>query len=92
MRASINLLLIILGGAGLFPLLATAASESSDCTDAVSNYDLAVDDIAQALKRYSTCLNNSRGHDDCDSEFDALRRAQNNFETAVGAMKSSCKK
>src|SRR5437879_3293891 len=40
----------------------------ADCNDATNTYNSAISDLSDALRRYSRCLSNSNGHDDCSSE------------------------
>ena len=42
------------------------------------------------LRRYTNCISNSRGRDDCSSEFRRLKNAQDDFETAVSNYRSEC--
>jgi hypothetical protein len=53
-------------------------------------YNSARSDVGEALKAYAMCLGNDDGHDDCDSEFNALKAAQDDFETAVSSYGSDC--
>jgi hypothetical protein len=61
-----------------------------ECRDAISQYNSAKSDIADALKRYASCVSDSDGHDDCSSEFSSLRSAQDDFESAVSDYESNC--
>jgi hypothetical protein len=63
---------------------------TAECNDATSTYNSAISDISDALKRYSRCLSNSNGHDDCSSEFRKLKNAQSDFESAVSEYESEC--
>lgn len=63
----------------------------ASCQDAVNSYNSAIDDIATNLKRYTSCLQTSRGNDDCSSEFRRLRNAQNDFESAVSQHQNECR-
>lgn len=71
--------------AGLFGPIAHA-----DCRVATDAYNSAIDDVAFTLKRYATCVSESKGRDDCSSEFRRLRSAQDDFESAVSAVGSEC--
>jgi hypothetical protein len=42
----------------------------------VDRYNEATSEVADALRAYSRCVSDSRGHDDCSSEFSRLRSAQ----------------
>ena len=68
----------------------TARADTTDCKEAVDAYNTSVDTISGYLKRYSSCVGSSKGHDDCSSEFRRLRSAQSDFESAVSAYQSDC--
>jgi hypothetical protein len=63
---------------------------SEDCQDAISQYNSAVSDISAALRRYTSCLSDSNGHDDCSTEFHRIRSAQDDFESAVSKYGMEC--
>ena len=69
---------------------AIAQRDTPDCHDAIDKYNSAVDDISSALRRYSSCVSDSRGRDDCSSEFGHLKSAQSDFEDAVSAYGNEC--
>lgn len=62
-----------------------------DCGDAADRFNNALADISRALQAYSSCISNSRGKDDCSIEFGRLKRAQFEFELAVGEVDSYCR-
>jgi hypothetical protein len=64
----------------------------ADCDSAVSDYNSAISDIDSYLRRYSRCVADSRGNDDCSSEFRRLRSAQDDFESAVSRYQSECRR
>jgi len=68
----------------------TAKAGPDECHDAVDNYNSALSDVSDALKRYASCVSDSQGHDDCSSEFSNLRSAQDDFESAVSEYESEC--
>lgn len=69
---------------------ATAKQDNSQCAVAVDTYNSTISDVSSQLRRYSACLNDSQGKDDCSSEFSRLRRTQSDFESAVSAIQSYC--
>jgi hypothetical protein len=79
--------------AALAFLLAFAPVNSSfaDCSNAVSTYNSVISDISSYLRRYTSCLSNSNGRDDCSSEFRRLRSAQSDFESAVSDYERECR-
>ena len=80
------------GVAGLLLMLAANSvhADPAECQDAINSYNRAISDISDALRRYTSCVTDSRGHDDCSSEFRRLRSAQDDFETAVSSYESDC--
>lgn len=77
---------------GMLALLGTdkARAASEECSSAVEAYNSAMEDVSYVLKRYSVCVGDSRGRDDCSSEFRRVKNAQDDFETAVAAYGSEC--
>jgi hypothetical protein len=65
-------------------------ADPTECQDAVSEYKSAREDISTALQTYVNCLSGNDGHDDCSSEFEALKSAQDDFEDAVSKYESQC--
>jgi hypothetical protein len=63
----------------------------ASCNEATDTYNSAISDLSDTLRRYSRCLSNSNGHDDCSSEFRKLKNAQSDFETAVSQYESECR-
>ena len=67
-----------------------ARADRHDCREAVKAYNAARHDVSDALRSYVDCLSQSRGHDDCSSEFSQLQSAQTDFETAVSGYERDC--
>ncbi len=76
------------------PLLLVAHSAAlaspTSCRDAIESYNTALGDIATTLKKYSNCVSNSEGRDDCSPEFRRLKSAQSDFELAVSSFGLEC--
>ena len=72
--------------AGLF-----VSTAHADCRSATDEYNSALDDVASTLKRYTRCVAESKGRDDCSSEFRRLKNAQSDFESAVSHVESGCR-
>jgi hypothetical protein len=73
------------------PFLTPSSSASpSECQEAVSAYKSARSEISTALQAYTSCVSNSDGHDDCSSEFEQLKSAQDEFEDAVSQYETEC--
>jgi hypothetical protein len=76
---------------GLALVLVLGTSAMADCGDAVDRYNSAISDVSYALRRYANCVSDSRGQDDCYSEFRRLKSAQDDFESAVSSYKLECR-
>ncbi len=70
--------------------VSAALADTGECQDALDQYKTAASDVSDHLRTYANCISDSRGHDDCSSEFSGLRSAQDDFETAVSAYESDC--
>jgi hypothetical protein len=49
-----------------------------------------VEEIQEHLGRYVQCIAKSNGQDDCSSEFQRVRNAQDEFEKTVEEFRSEC--
>lgn len=67
-----------------------ARSDTDECQDALDQYNSVLQDVSSALRSYGSCVSNSRGHDDCSTEFFTLQSAQDDFESAVSNYQSDC--
>jgi len=67
-----------------------ALADPAECQDAIAAYNSAIADVSTALRRYTTCLSDSQGHDDCSTQFRRLRSAQSDFESAVSNYGVEC--
>ena len=76
----------------LFSIIVTqpAMADPEECREAIDRYNSAISDVSTALRRYASCVSDSRGHDDCSIEFHHLRSAQDDFESAVSDYQSEC--
>jgi hypothetical protein len=63
---------------------------SQDCNEAIHAYRQKARDVSDALKRYTRCLSDTHGTDDCSSQFHQLRSDQEAFEGIVASYKSEC--
>lgn len=63
----------------------------SECKNAAETVDTSISEISSTLRRYSTCVSDSQGQDDCSSEFRRLKSAQSDFEFAVSSYQSECR-
>jgi hypothetical protein len=67
-----------------------ARSDTDECRDALDHYNSARSDVSSALRQYGRCVSDSKGHDDCASEFSTLHSAQDDFESAVSEYQDKC--
>jgi hypothetical protein len=65
-------------------------ADPTECQDAISEYKSARSDISTALQSYVNCVSSSDGHDDCTSEFEQLKSAQDDFEDSVSKYETEC--
>jgi hypothetical protein len=77
---------------GIFLALcgSVARSDTDECRDALDHYSSARNDVSSALHQYGRCVSDSKGHDDCSSEFSTLHSAQDDFESAVSEYQDKC--
>jgi hypothetical protein len=77
---------------GIFLVLCgnVARSDTDECREALDHYNSARSDVSSALRQYERCVSDSKGHDDCASEFSTLHSAQDDFESAVSEYQSNC--
>jgi hypothetical protein len=80
-------LMIVIGASALVVMPAIA---STDCEDAVDNYNRRKRDLLYSIPAYLRCVQSSRGHNDCSSEFNRVRSEQDDFERAVRGYRSEC--
>lgn len=83
----VKLLILAVATINILPV----ATASADCKQTVDAYNTAIEEISSTIKRYSRCISNSEGHDECSSEFRRLRSAQGDFETAVSDYGFQCR-
>jgi hypothetical protein len=67
-----------------------SSATPEECQEASSEYNSAMEDIGTALVACKSCRSSSGGHDDCSTEFAAVKSAQDDFEDAVSKYESEC--
>jgi hypothetical protein len=69
-----------------------ARAGPDECKEAIADYNSALEEISNAMERYSRCVSDSRsqGHDDCSPEFRQLKSSQSDLEAAVSDYGSEC--
>jgi hypothetical protein len=85
----IKLLLTALASAILVAFCTSSQAALEECKSAL-RYDSALAQIEHTLHRYTRCISNSKGQDDCYSAFRRVQSAQDDFETAVSSFNSEC--
>ena len=80
---------VLMIGLLLVPAPAARADEE-ECRAATQHYAAALAEASDALADYTHCLEASRGHDACGSEFLRLQLAQDDFAAGVAAFQSRC--
>jgi len=84
MRTKLSALLLVVACSS------SAGAQGEACSDAVAEYNGALEAIDSAIRRYSRCVEGSQGSDDCSSPFRRLRSAQGDFEVAVSNHQAYC--
>lgn len=66
------------------------AADQAQCKAAINKYNSAIKDVSEQIGRYASCVRDSKGFDDCSSEFFQLKNAQDDFEDAVRIYRANC--
>jgi hypothetical protein len=74
----------------MLALSLTATPALADCDDARQQYNVAVEQIHDAVRTYLRCVAASQGSDDCSNEFRRVQNAHEDLETAVGEVEAEC--
>lgn len=82
--------LLILIASGIIDAQSAYASPEQ-CKYAIEKYNSTISNIQYSLRRYTTCLSNSQGHEDCSYEFRKLKYDQSDYENVVSEMSSECR-
>ena len=60
------------------------------CNEAISTFNLQLSRHEEAFKKYSSCVNWSKGRDTCSHEFDELTESQHWFQMDVNGVNEWC--
>jgi hypothetical protein len=60
------------------------------CRAAIEQYTSAKRELSFSLPLYANCIRDTRGNDDCSSEFQMLQFDQEDFENAVLDYETEC--
>ena len=74
----------------MLALSPTSTTALADCDDARQQYNVAVEQIHDAVRTYLRCVAASQGSDDCSNEFRRVQNAHDDLETAVGDIEVEC--
>ncbi len=70
---------------------ATPPAWADECTDAVLDYNEVLSQLTDAMEKFSTCIADSKGTDNCLHEFNRLRSAHGQFAAAVSVYVKQCR-
>jgi hypothetical protein len=68
----------------------SAIARSEECGPISFDYNKAVRALGDTIKRYVSCVSESRGRDPCAAEFADLRPLQEDFQAIVSKYKALC--
>jgi len=71
-------------------LAVTQTVRADECGDAVRDYNAILPQLNEAVQHFTACLANSLGRDACGKEFNGLRKAWGEFQSAVAMYKREC--
>ncbi len=75
----------------MISLAAPCAAFADECGDAVTDYNAVLVKLHDAEQKFSSCVANSLGTDSCSNEFQQLRSAYGEFESAVSVYVKQCR-
>jgi hypothetical protein len=64
---------------------------ADECGDAVTDYNAVLVKLHDATQKFSNCVANSLGTDNCSNEYRQLRAAYGEFESAVSIYIKQCR-
>ena len=64
---------------------------ADECSEAVTDYNAVLVHLNTANEKFSACVANSLGTDNCATEFARLRSAYGEFESAVAIYIKQCR-
>ncbi len=65
-------------------------ADAFGCNEAIGTFNMMLIDHSEAVSKYMTCLNMSKGKDPCSVEFSKLKRSQADYEMDVGTINQNC--
>lgn len=80
---------------GIFVLAVTCstghAGNTDECREATDRYNQVVFELARAIRQYSRCVMDGKGHDNCLIEFRHVAVTQEPFASAVSSYEVECR-
>ena len=67
-----------------------APARADECADAVDDYNAVLGRLLDAMQHFSACVADSKGSDDCASQFARLRAAYGEYVSTVATYKKQC--
>ena len=71
-------------------LIASQIADATTCATATNQVNNVLNELADKLTKYSDCIADSQGGDDCASEFESLQSDQEDFEAAAIQYRAAC--
>jgi len=72
-------------------LAAPCPALADECGNAVTDYNAVLVHVQDATQRFSTCVGESLGVNACSKEFNGLRLAYGEFQSAVAIYIKQCR-
>ena len=73
-----------------FLLTLAAPARADECADAVDDYNAVLGRLLDAMQHFSACVADSKGTNDCASQFARLRAAYGEYASTVATYKKQC--
>lgn len=77
--------------AAIVALIAPCSALADECGDAVVDYNAVLARLEDATQKFSTCVANSLGVDNCAKEYSRLRSIFGEYESAVFIYRKQCR-
>lgn len=90
MKTRLTLISLFFACCMVFLNSTSTLASPEECQNAIDDYNTASSDVADQMKSYASCFEDSNGKDDCATEFRNLQSAQDDFENAVNTYQSDC--
>ena len=71
-------------------LIVVQTAQADECGDAVRDYNAILPKLSEVTQHFTNCVADSLGRDACGKEFNGLRKAYGEFQSAVAMYKREC--